>query len=228
MSNPQQTLDADGYALAPDVLSAAECAAVIEHTARAQTLSGNSRSLLSQAWCAALARRLRQHPVLAKLMPQTHVAVQCTYFEKSPARNWLVSIHQDPSIPVAEQVEHPALRGASIKEGTVFVQPPAEVLAQLLALRLHLDPCSAQDGALRVWPGTHRMGRLTAQEAAAQRAHHAEVICETAPGAVLAMRPLLLHASSKADDSSTSRRRVLHFLFGPPALPYGLHWQIAV
>jgi hypothetical protein len=222
--NHERSLDADGYTLIPEVLSAADCTAVIEHTAHAQTLSKGSRGLLSQAWCAALAHRLRRHPVLARLMPQTHVAVQCTYFEKSPAHNWLVPIHQDPSIPIAEPVEHPALRGASIKEGMAFVQPPADVLAQLIALRLHLDPCSEHDGALRVWPGTHRSGRIDSHEAAAQRLHHTEVICEAVPGMVLAIRPLLLHASSKAHDSSSSR--VLHFLYGPPTLPYGLRWPI--
>ena len=36
------------------------------------------------------------------------------------------------------------------------------------------------------------------------------------------MRPLLLHASSKA--SGTSRRPVLHFLFDPAALPDGMAW----
>jgi len=40
------------------------------------------------------------------------------------------------------------------------------------------------------------------------------------------MRPLLLHASSKG--TGTSRRRVLHFLFGPRDLPLGLQWQRAV
>lgn len=39
---------------------------------------------------------------------------------------------------------------------------------------------------------------------------------------VLLMRPLALHASSKATGSS--RRRVLHFVYGPLALPYGLRW----
>jgi hypothetical protein len=43
---------------------------------------------------------------------------------------------------------------------------------------------------------------------------------------VLVMRPLLLHASSKA--TSLTPRRVLHFLFGPPSLPLGLEWQWAV
>jgi len=37
------------------------------------------------------------------------------------------------------------------------------------------------------------------------------------------MRPLLLHASSKAH--TPRHRRVLHFVFGPPALPLGLHWH---
>jgi hypothetical protein len=42
---------------------------------------------------------------------------------------------------------------------------------------------------------------------------------------VLVMRPLVLHASSKA--TGTSKRRVLHILFGPPELPYGLEWAYA-
>jgi hypothetical protein len=36
---------------------------------------------------------------------------------------------------------------------------------------------------------------------------------------------LLLHASSKAGAASASRRRVLHFLFGPRELPRGLRWR---
>jgi hypothetical protein len=41
-------------------------------------------------------------------------------------------------------------------------------------------------------------------------------------GDALLMRPLVLHASSKS--SGSSLRRVLHFVFGPQALPYGLAW----
>jgi hypothetical protein len=39
------------------------------------------------------------------------------------------------------------------------------------------------------------------------------------------MRPFALHTSSKA--TGTSRRRVLHFVFGPAELPYGLQWEHA-
>jgi hypothetical protein len=39
------------------------------------------------------------------------------------------------------------------------------------------------------------------------------------------MSPLLLHSSSKA--TGASLRRVLHLLFGPPELPFGLAWHDA-
>ena len=46
-----------------------------------------------------------------------------------------------------------------------------------------------------------------------------------AGGFAMLMRPLLLHASSKA--RGASRRRVLHFLFGPRQLRLGLAWAKA-
>jgi hypothetical protein len=52
------------------------------------------------------------------------------------------------------------------------------------------------------------------------------VSCTARSGDVLALRPLLLHASSKG--SGNGRRRVLHFVFGPRALPHGLAWAVSV
>lgn len=145
---------ATGFALIPAILPAAECESI---AARIQpgAASAGTRCLLPLAWCAALARRLRLHPALTGLIPAGHVAVQCTYFEKSAARNWLVPVHQDLSIPVARRVDAPGLRGWSEKEGALFVQAPAELLAQLVAVRVHLDACGADDGLLRVLPGSH-------------------------------------------------------------------------
>jgi hypothetical protein len=48
--------------------------------------------------------------------------------------------------------------------------------------------------------------------------------CVVPRGGVLAMRPLLVHASKKAMPGVV--RRVLHFLFGPPKLPHGLEWSV--
>ena len=185
-----------------------------------------TRNLLTLPWCASLADEIRQHPAIAPYIDRSHVAVQCTYFEKSSERNWLVPLHQDPAIPVAERIEHPELSGWSMKEGTLFVHPPASVLEEVVAVRLHIDDCGLDDGPLRVVPGSHTSGRRSNDDAVALRDRDGEVTCAVACGGALVMRPLLLHASSKA--KGNSRRRVLHFLYGPPVLPYGLLWCMAV
>jgi ectoine hydroxylase-related dioxygenase (phytanoyl-CoA dioxygenase family) len=213
----------DGFALISHVLTQADCDTVAAELDRAPADSPGTRCLLSHAWCGSLAGQLCQHPSISSLIPPGWVAAQCTYFEKSLARNWLVSVHQDLSIPVSERVEHPSLSGWSEKEGSLYVQAPVDLLQQLVAVRLHIDPCGPDDGPLRVVPRSHLLGRLDAEEAARARRATTEVNCLAAPGAALVLRPLVLHSSSKL--KGNSRRRVLHFLFGPRSLPHGLRWQ---
>ena len=218
----------DGVAVIAGVLTPAHCDALCDRVAQAVDASGapGTRSLLAQDWCRTLAAGLRAHPGIAPLVGAGHVAVQCTYFEKSAGRNWLVPIHQDLAIPVAARVDHPGLRGWSYKDGSLFVQPPAEVLEQLVAVRVHLDPCHAQDGPLRFLPGTQKLGRIGAADAGGFKSGGAMVAPVLERGDVLAMRPLVLHASSRA--TGTGRRRVLHFVFGPASLPHGLAWEFAL
>jgi len=215
--------DVDGFAVLPALLHEAEMARV--EARLAQRPQGAARELLDEPWCAELARRLQAEPRLAGAIPATHVPVQCTAFEKSVDHNWLVPVHQDVAIPVARRVDDAALSGWSNKGGTWFVQPPADVLAQLVALRLHVDDCGVDDGPLKVVAGSHRAGRLDDAAAIALRDASGTVACPVPRGGAMLLRPLLLHASSKA--TGTSRRRVLHFLFGPPRLPRGLAWAHA-
>lgn len=173
-------------------------------------------------WCGALAERLSRDVRLSEALPVGAIPVQCNLFVKSIANNWLVSLHQDLSIPVAERVENPECHGWSEKEGELFVQPPNSILADVVAVRLHLDNCDEQNGALRVVPGSHRRGRLTATEAKRARDAQGEIAVHVPRGGAMVMKPLLLHASSKA--SVNRERRVLHFVFGPARLPGELRW----
>jgi hypothetical protein len=215
----------DGYAVVPYILTADECAGFASQVYLADAASGGTRCLLAQPWCAQLAARLRAHPALAEYIGAQRVAVQCTYFEKSAGRNWLVPVHQDLSIPVAGRVAEPALRGWSEKEGVTFVRAPLDVLQQLVAVRVHLDDCAEEDGPLRLVPGSHQRGMISDDDAIALRKTGLKTVC-VAAGAVLVLRPLLLHASSKG--SGNGRRRVLHFVFGSRELPFGLSWNAAV
>lgn len=214
-------LSTDGVALVQALLNEQQCDDVARSLEPLQAGGAGSRRLLHETWCAALAEKVKAHPAVRAALPERARAVQCSVFEKSASRNWLVAIHQDLSIPVAERVDHPALSGWSEKEGALFVQPPEGVLAQLLAVRIHIDACALEDGPLRVVPGSQELGRVEpAQAALLGRAKG--VTIPAARGDALLMRPLVLHASSKA--SGTSRRRVLHLVFGPESLPCGLAW----
>jgi plasmid stabilization system protein ParE len=220
------TFENDGYFVTSPLFSESECYALETNLASVAISMAGSRSLLDAEWCVSLACTLKTNSSLTGFLPRDSVAVQCTFFEKSIDRNWLVSLHQDLSIPVFQKLNHPALSGWSEKKGTIFVQPPAEVLQNIVAVRLHIDECSPNDGPLKVVPRSHVHGRINQETAVSLRAANGEVICPVARGAAMLMRPLLLHSSSKA--SGQSKRRVLHFLFAQRALPFGLQWHHAV
>jgi hypothetical protein len=217
-----QSFKSDGYAVISSVLSSLDA----DDTARAiNGMLGDkagTRRLLDIKWCALLADRLADEPCLREFLPANARAVQCTLFAKTSGSNWLVSLHQDLSIPVAERVESPGCSGWCQKQGDTFVQPPISVLENLVAVRLHLDDCDERNGALRVVPGSHRLGRLSSHEALREREARGEHLVAVPKGGAMMMRPLLLHASSKS--SVGLPRRVLHFVYGPVALPEGLRW----
>lgn len=214
-----------GFEIVKSIISAGECAEIEAELAKFKITGAGTRNLLETSWCTALAAKVRLHPTIARLVPQSHIAAQCTYFEKSKERNWLVSLHQDLSIPVAARIDHHSLSGWSEKEGGIYVQPPLSVLEEIVAVRIHIDPCGHDDGPLKVVPGTHTLGIIGPEAGLIARGKTQEVPCIAEQGSAVVMRPLILHASSKA--SGHSQRRVLHFVFGPKVLPYGLRWQTA-
>ncbi|MET3440211.1 ectoine hydroxylase-related dioxygenase (phytanoyl-CoA dioxygenase family) [Variovorax paradoxus] len=223
MNGPVALLDEAGYALLPALLPAGHMNEIAESLQPWLQSAVGSRNLLTQPDCRDMAVQLKTQLVAIGLLGDNATAVQCTLFDKTADRNWLVALHQDTSIPASASPPDPALPIA-IKEGEPYVQPPVDVLESLLAVRVHLDDCGVDAGPLRVVPGSHRAGRLDGPAAQAMRSARAEVTCPAAQGDAFAMRPLLLHASSRA--RVPSRRRVLHFLFGPEVLPHGLVWNL--
>lgn len=217
-------LQEHGCVVLANALDAPLRAAIAE--ALPPTASAGSRRLLEHPLVATAVTHLRTASPVAALLPRDAVAAQCIFFCKSEAANWRVPPHQDLAIPVGRRVRDPACRGWSEKEGQWFVQPPADLLAQLLAVRIQLDDSPPHAGELRVAPGSHRLGRLPAGETAAIAARQPMRPCPVPLGGALLMRPLLVHASSKAPAGVV--RRVLHVLFGPPLLPCGLRWARAI
>jgi ectoine hydroxylase-related dioxygenase (phytanoyl-CoA dioxygenase family) len=134
--------------------------------------------------------------------------VRATLFDKAPGANWLLPWHQDLTICVDARKDVPGYGRWTKKAGIWHVQPPVPILERMLAIRIHLDNCDEANGVLRILPGTHTLGRLTASEIAEQQRVAAPVSCAVDAGGVVLMRPLLIHASSAAGNAT--HRRVIH------------------
>ena len=223
---PVDQFEKDGFLVVAPLIGQGDCDELADRLAAMPEETAGARRLLDEAWCRDLAGRIKDHPAIRPLLAEAAVAIQCIYFQKSTDRNWLVPFHQDLSMPVASRVDHPSLTGWSEKEGNLHVQAPVELLERMTAVRLHVDECGAEDGPLRLVPGAHRLGRLDAEAIATARRELGETVVPVPRGGALAMRPLIPHASSRS--TGAGRRRVLHFVFAPPALPLGLAWRCAV
>jgi hypothetical protein len=143
-------------------------------------------------------------------------------FDKTPDANWKVAWHQDLSIAVKEKHDAPGYGPWSVKAGVPHVQPPLNVLQNMLTVRLHLDDCGPDNGPLRVLRSSHAHGILSPAQIEAWRARSEPRDCLVPAGGMLLMRPLILHASSPA--ARPEHRRVIHVEFSSAKLAPNLEW----
>jgi hypothetical protein len=194
----------------------------VEARARSDAKRGGVRNLLSFAEMRELAGCA---PVRALVDPVLGVEarpVRGILFDKTDGANWKVPWHQDVTIAVRNRVEVEGFGPWSMKAGVLHVQPPAAVLERMVTVRIHLDDCPEENGALRVLAGSHRSGKVPEAEVGGWVERGCETVCELKAGGVLVMRPLLLHASSAA--TRPGHRRVIHFDYANVELPDGMGW----
>ena len=169
-----------------------------------------------------LARLPEIRALVTPILGEEAFAARAIFFDKVPGANWALGWHQDSVIAVAEKGEARGFLAWGQKAGVWQVQPPPEIMAAMVAVRVHLDDCHADNGPLRVLPGSQCNGWLD-NEIDRWKRDVEPVTCLADAGGVLTMCPLILHASSKAE--SPSHRRVIHIEFASQELPGGLQWH---
>jgi ectoine hydroxylase-related dioxygenase (phytanoyl-CoA dioxygenase family) len=206
----RSSVERDGFAVVPEIFAPEEAAGL------ANELSGSSlrrsragvRHALANNAVQGAVRDERLLMLAREVLGTEALPFRVTLFDKSPVANWLVVWHQDTALPLRERRDVPDWGPWSVKDGVTYAHAPADALSQILALRLHLDDSGPSNGPLRVLPGTHTLGVLTDQAIHELAATISPVECLARRGGVLAMRPLLVHGSSKSQIQV--RRRVLH------------------
>lgn len=204
------TVRENGFTIIPDVFAPAEMdrlMARIEQCSSTRSRAG-VRHALRLAPVAHIAQAQFLVEVARQLLGADAFPFHATLFEKSADANWLVVWHQDTALPLRGKFSVPGWGPWSVKEGVDYAHAPAEALSQVLAMRIHLDDSSSENGPLRVLPGTHSSGVLSDDRIHELSTQIAPAVCIAPKGAVVVMRPLLIHASSKSHGSLP--RRVLH------------------
>ena len=203
-------VEQDGYAIVPDVFKPEEAqslALTLESSNLPRSRAG-VRHLLSHPAVMNVANDPRLLGIAQSILGDDAFPFKATLFDKSPETNWLITWHQDTALPLREKQEIHGWGPWSIKEGITYAHAPATALEKIVALRLHLDDSTGENGPLRVVRGTHRKGVFSDEEVEAIVSHAMPLGCMAQKGGIIVMRPLIIHASSKSQ--AEIPRRVLH------------------
>jgi ectoine hydroxylase-related dioxygenase (phytanoyl-CoA dioxygenase family) len=200
-----------GYWITEDLLSNDECDELVAALSAAPGARGRAgtRHLMNYPQIHSAANHPALIAIASRLLGGGAVPYRATLFEKSGLANWLVVWHQDTALPLLARNHSSEWGPWSRKAGVLYAHAPSWALFRIVALRLHLDASTGQNGPLRVIPGSHAVGVLSEESVFAAAKTQKHVDCLVPRGGVLAMRPLLIHSSSKV--SHDSSRRVLHF-----------------
>jgi ectoine hydroxylase-related dioxygenase (phytanoyl-CoA dioxygenase family) len=198
-----------GYSVQSPVLSWGECDTLLEELGKSTTAGrAGTRHMMSNSAVHQLANDGRLLRIAKEALGLTSMPFRATLLAKSGQANWLIPWHQDTALPLVDKFDDPDWVSWSQKAGICYAHAPAWALSRVVALRVHLDASTPENGPLRVVPGSHRAGVLTDQGVSEYVSRHSHATCLVPKGGILTMSPLLIHSSSKAQCAAP--RRVLH------------------
>jgi ectoine hydroxylase-related dioxygenase (phytanoyl-CoA dioxygenase family) len=208
--NIRQSIIEKGFAIIPNVFDADEISRTNDllcETSLRRSKAG-IRHALAEPAVVTLASDARLLSIGQEILGPSAIPFRATIFDKSRLSNWLVVWHQDTALPLRARHDAPSWGSWSVKSGILYAHAPASALSRVVAIRVHLDDSTQDNGPLRVLPGTHSRGILTDVEIHQLAEGMAPMDCLAERGGILVMSPLIVHSSSKS--RSGRSRRVLH------------------
>src|SRR5579875_2741479 len=85
--------------------------------------------------------------LINKIGGENYFVVKSIYFDKPGNSNWFVAYHQDLTISVNQKVEIAGFRPWTFKQNQFAVQPPLNILQDIIIIRIHLDDTDENNGA---------------------------------------------------------------------------------
>ncbi len=210
MESITKSIEGSGYAIHENVFSSPKCNEIVSwlQNANHSRSRAGARHLMMNADVQLLASDPRLLSIVRPVLGSNALPFRATLFEKTGKSNWLVVWHQDTALPLEARFSSNEWGPWSTKAGINYAHAPTWALNRILALCVHLDDSMPDNGPLRVIPGSHLHGVLEDEQVFDLARNAALEECLVSRGGIVAMRPLLIHASSKARVNRP--RRVLH------------------
>lgn len=152
--------------------------------------------------------------------------VRLVAFNKTSESNWGVPWHQDRIVALKQRKACAGYGNWLSKDGFWHCEPPLAVMTGMLFIRIHIDACEEENGAMEIALGSHRLGFVSASSAAREAGAFPKEICAADPGDVLVVKALTLHRS-KVAVSANSRRAIRVDYARRGDLDPQLEWAIA-
>jgi ectoine hydroxylase-related dioxygenase (phytanoyl-CoA dioxygenase family) len=142
--------------------------------------------------------------------------------DKTRENNWGLDWHQDLRIAVKTKIEIEGYNNWTVECGIHHTIPPKEILAKRLFVRIHLDDCLIENGAMLIAPKSHKFGIFKNKEEIEKIVAGETLCCEIKKDGVMFITPLLLHKSPYSITSK--KRRILQIEYAATPLINGLEW----
>ena len=148
--------------------------------------------------------------------------VRAVLFDKTSDKNWSLGWHQDRTIVVKQRIHVDGFGPWTIKSGMIHVEPPFDLLANMVTLRVHLDAVTVTNAPLLIALGSHKRGRIPTTEIPDVVRECGVTPCLATAGDIWLYATPILHASGAA--IKPLHRRVLQVDYAGGVLPGGLQW----
>lgn len=216
-----QGLEESGFAILPQFLSlefVEEIISIVENRSDLETPHG-VRNFFS--FFPELLPVFKEN-VIEPLLGEAFLPIRTIYFDKVSGKNWNVAWHQDTTINVVGALPSTGFNNASDRGEFLSVEPPSEIIDNIVTIRVHLDDANESNGCLRVLPDSHKLGRVKSEDLLGMVENSALHDCVVHRGDIMLMKPFLFHSSRKSVEPT--HRRVIHMECCSAKLPAGLEW----
>lgn len=228
MNNIKDSIQQDGFSIVPHFFTDKYIDEIIEQLDKHNALQYDKQIVSdfnlinSIPFINSLVHSRQLTSLVEQVLGDNSFPINAFVLDKTQDNNWGLGWHQDLKIAVKNKIETVGYSNWTVESGIPHAIPPKEVLEKRLSVRIHLDHCFIENGAILVAPKSHKNGIIQNKTEIEKIISDETIYCEVEKGGVMFITSLLLHKSPYS--TTDKKRRILQIDYVGIKLNNGLEW----